>query len=40
MTKGAKIALGCGCLVLLVGVAIVVVFGVGAFWAKGEARIR
>jgi hypothetical protein len=36
MTKGAKIALGCGCLVLLVGVAIVVVFGVGAFWAKNK----
>jgi hypothetical protein len=36
MTKGAKIALGCGCLVLLVGVAIVVVFGVGAFWAKSK----
>ncbi len=36
MTKGAKIALGCGCLVLLVGVAIVVVFGVGAFWAKAK----
>ncbi len=38
MTKGAKIALGCGCLVLLVGVAIVVVFGVGAFWAKGKLK--
>jgi hypothetical protein len=36
MTKGAKIALGCGCLVLLVGVAIVAVFGVGAFWAKAK----
>jgi len=36
MTKGAKIALGCGCLVLLAGAAIVVVFGVGAFWAKAK----
>jgi hypothetical protein len=36
MTKGAKIALGCGCLILLAGVAIVAVFGVGAFWAKSK----
>jgi hypothetical protein len=36
MTKGAKIALGCGCLVLLAGTAIVAVFGVGAFWAKSK----
>ncbi len=36
MTKGAKIALGCGCAVLLVGAAIIAVFGVGAFWAKAK----
>jgi hypothetical protein len=41
MTKGAKIALGCGCLVLLAGAAIVAVFGVGAFWAKSKvAEVR
>ncbi len=38
MTKGAKIALGCGCVVLLVGVAVVVLFGVGAFWAKSRLQ--
>ncbi len=36
MGKGAKIALGCGCLVLLAGAAVVGVFGVGAFWAKSK----
>src|SRR5512143_2473057 len=36
MGKGAKIALGCGCLVLLAGAAVVGIFGVGAFWAKSK----
>jgi hypothetical protein len=36
MGKGAKIALGCGCLVLLAGAAVVGVVGVGAFWAKSK----
>ncbi len=38
MTKGAKIALGCGCAVLLVGAVIAVLFGVGAFWAKSKLQ--
>jgi hypothetical protein len=36
MGTGAKIALGCGCLVLLAGAAVVGVVGVGAFWAKSK----
>lgn len=36
MGKGAKIALGCGCLVLLVGAVVVGVLGWGAWWAKGK----
>ncbi len=36
MTKGAKIALGCGCLFLLVVGAIVALLGFGAFWAKSK----
>ncbi len=34
MGTGSKIALGCGCLVLLAGAATVGVVGMGAFWAK------
>jgi hypothetical protein len=33
---GAKIAIGCGCLLLLGAVAAVGVVGVGAWWAKGK----
>ena len=36
MGKGAKIALGCGCLVLLAGAAVIGVVGAGAFWAKSK----
>lgn len=36
MGTGAKIALGCGCLVLLAGAGVVGVVGVGAFWAKSK----
>ena len=36
MGTGAKIAIGCGCLLLLGAVAVVAVVGVGAFWAKGK----
>jgi hypothetical protein len=36
MTKGQKVALGCGCAVLLAGAAIAVFLGVGAFWAKSK----
>ncbi len=36
MSTGAKIALGCGCVVLLAGGAVVGVVGVGAFWAKSK----
>ncbi len=36
MTKGQKVALGCGCAVLVVGVAVVAFLGVGAFWAKSK----
>ena len=34
MGTGSKIALGCGCLVLLAGAAAIGVVGMGAFWAK------
>jgi len=34
MGTGSKIALGCGCLVLLAGAAAVGVVGMGAWWAK------
>ncbi|HSD65114.1 MAG TPA: hypothetical protein VLF95_00350 [Vicinamibacteria bacterium] len=34
MGTGSKIALGCGCLVLLAGAATIGVVGMGAFWAK------
>jgi hypothetical protein len=36
MGKGVKIALGCGCLVLLVIAGVVAMFGFGAFWAKSK----
>jgi hypothetical protein len=36
MGTGAKIAIGCGCLVLLGGAAVVGVVGWGAWWAKGK----
>jgi general stress protein YciG len=36
LSTGAKIALGCGCVVLLAGAAVVGVVGVGAFWAKSK----
>jgi hypothetical protein len=36
MGTGAKIALGCGCVVLLAGAAVVGVVGAGAFWAKSK----
>src|SRR5574340_1250020 len=36
MSKGQKIALGCGCAVLLAGAAVVGVVGFGAYWAKGK----
>jgi hypothetical protein len=36
MGTGTKIALGCGCVVLLGAAAVVGVFGVGAWWAKGK----
>jgi hypothetical protein len=36
MGKGGKIALGCGCVVLLAAAAVVAMFGAGAFWAKSK----
>jgi hypothetical protein len=36
MGKGAKIAIGCGCLLLLAAAAVVGVVGMGAWWAKGK----
>ena len=36
MSTGAKIAIGCGCVVLLGAAAVVGVLGVGAWWAKGK----
>jgi hypothetical protein len=36
MGKGAKIAIGCGCLLLLSAAAVVGVLGWGAWWAKGK----
>ncbi len=36
MGTGAKIAIGCGCAVLLGAAAVVGVLGVGAWWAKGK----
>lgn len=36
MGTGAKIAIGCGCLVLLGGAAVLGVVGMGAWWAKGK----
>lgn len=38
MGKGAKIALGCGCLVLLLGGVAVGVLGFGAFWATSKVK--
>jgi len=37
MGKGAKIALGCGCVVLLAGAVVMGIFAYGAYWAKGKA---
>jgi hypothetical protein len=36
MGTGAKIAIGCGCVVLAGTVAVMAVVGAGAFWAKGK----
>jgi hypothetical protein len=36
MGTGAKIAIGCGCLLVLGGAGVVGVLGVGAWWAKGQ----
>lgn len=36
MSTGAKIAIGCGCLVLLGAAAVLGVVGVGAWWAKDK----
>lgn len=36
MGTGAKIAIGCGCVVLLGAAAVVGVLGLGAWWAKGK----
>ena len=36
MGTGAKIAIGCGCLLLLAGAAVVGVVGMGAWWAKDK----
>jgi hypothetical protein len=36
MGTGAKIAIGCGCLVLLGAAAVLGVVGAGAWWAKGK----
>ena len=38
MSTGAKIAIGCGCVVLLGAAAVVGVLGVGAWWAKGKVE--
>ncbi len=38
MSTGQKIALGCGCVVLLAGAAIVAFVGVGTYWAKGKLK--
>jgi hypothetical protein len=38
MSTGQKIALGCGCAVLVVGGAAVAFLGVGAYWAKGKLK--
>jgi hypothetical protein len=36
LTKGAKIAIGCGCLVLLAAAVVLGVVGASAWWAKGK----
>ena len=36
MGTGAKIAIGCGCIVLLGAAAVVGVVGMGAWWAKDK----
>jgi hypothetical protein len=36
MSTGAKVAIGCGCIVLLGGAAVLGVIGAGAWWAKGK----
>jgi hypothetical protein len=35
---GAKVAIGCGCVVLAGTVAVMAVVGAGAFWAKGKLQ--
>jgi hypothetical protein len=36
--KGAKIAIGCAAVVVLVGIVALVFLGVGAYWLKGKAE--
>jgi hypothetical protein len=36
LSTGAKVAIGCGCLVMLGGAAVLGVVGAGAWWAKGK----
>jgi hypothetical protein len=38
MGTGAKIAIGCGCVLLLGAAVLVAVLGVGAWWAKGKVE--
>ena len=38
MTTGAKIAIGCGIAVVVVGIAAVVTIGMGAYWIKGKVE--
>ena len=38
MTTGAKIAIGCGVAVLVVGIIAVVSVGMGAYWLKGKVE--
>ena len=38
MVVGQKIALGCGCVVLVAGGATVAFLGLGAYWAKGKLK--
>lgn len=38
MGTGAKIAIGCGCVVLLGAAAVIGVLGAGAWWAKGKIQ--
>ena len=36
LSTGAKVAIGCGCLLMLGGAAVLGVVGAGAWWAKGK----